>query len=79
MIALARRGELLGTFEGIVEGKIGERARGLHGFGYDPIFVPRGFEATFAELSAEVKNTISHRAKAIHGLSAKLAAFNETD
>jgi len=79
VIALARRGELLGTFEGIVEGKIGERARGLHGFGYDPIFVPRGFEATFAELSAEVKNTISHRAKAIHELTANLAALKVTD
>ena len=40
VIALARRGELLGTFEGIVEGGIVERPRGLHGFGYDPIFVP---------------------------------------
>src|SRR5205809_1690460 len=79
VIALARRGELLGTFEGIVEGEIGERARGLHGFGYDPIFVPRGFEATFAELSAEVKNTISHRAKVIHELTANLAALKVTD
>ena len=74
VIALARQGKLLGTFEGIVEGTIVEPARGLHGFGYDPIFVPRGFVETFAELSAEVKNTISHRAKAIRGLTAKLAA-----
>src|SRR6266536_365115 len=69
VIALAQQGELLGTFEAIVEG-----ARGLHGFGYDPIFVPPGFEETFAELPAELKNTISHRAKAIAGLTAKLAA-----
>src|SRR5438876_11139519 len=74
VIALAQQGELLGTFEGIVEGTIVERARGLHGFGYDPIFVPPGFEETFAELPAELKNTISHRAKAIAGLTAKLAA-----
>ena len=75
VIALARQGKLLGTFEGIVEGTIVERARGLHGFGYDPIFVPRGSEKTFAELPAEMKDTISHRAKAIRGLTAKLAAL----
>jgi len=79
VIALARQGELLGTFEGIVEGTIIERARWLHGFGYDPIFVPRGFEKTFAELPAEVKNTVSHRAKAIRGLTAKLAALKTAD
>jgi len=79
VIALARQGELLGTFEGIVEGTIIERARGLHGFGYDPIFVPRGFEKTFAELPAEVKNTLSHRAKAIRGLTTKLAALKTAD
>jgi len=79
VIALARQGELLGTFEGIVEGTIIERARGLHGFGYDPIFVPRGFEKTFAELPAEVKNAVSHRAKAIRGLTAKLAALKTAD
>lgn len=75
VIALARQGNLLGTSEGIVEGTIVERASGLHGFGYDPIFVPRGFEETFAELPAEVKDTISHRANAIRGLAAKLAAL----
>jgi len=79
VIALARQGELLGTFEGIVEGTIVERARGLHGFGYDPIFVPRGFEETFAELPGEVKDTISHRAKAVRRLTARLAALKVTD
>lgn len=79
VIALARQGELLGTFEGIVEGTIVERARGLHGFGYDPIFVPRGFEETFAQLPPEVKNTISHRARAIREFTAKLAAFKMRD
>jgi XTP/dITP diphosphohydrolase len=77
VIALARQGELLGTFEGIAEGAIVERARGSHGFGYDPIFVPRGFQETFAELPSEVKNTISHRAKAIHALIAKLEALDD--
>jgi len=79
VIALARQGKLLGTFEGIVEGTIIESARGLHGFGYDPVFVPRGFEKTFAELPAEVKNTVSHRAKAIRGLTGKLAALKTAD
>jgi XTP/dITP diphosphohydrolase len=79
VIALARQGELLGTFEGIVEGTIVEQARGLHGFGYDPIFVPCGFEETFAELSSDVKNMISHRAKAIRALSAKIAALKTAD
>jgi len=79
VIALVRQGELLGTFEGIVEGTIVERALGLHGFGYDPIFVPRGFEETFAELRAEVKDTTSHRAKAIRRLTAKLAALKMAD
>jgi len=73
VIALARKGELLGTFEGIVEGTITEQARGLRGFGYDPIFIPCGFQQTFAGLPAEVKNRISHRAKAIRLLAANLA------
>jgi len=65
VIALARAGKLLGTFEGLVEGAIVHLARGRNGFGYDPIFVPEGFDRTFAELPAEIKNNISHRAKAI--------------
>jgi XTP/dITP diphosphohydrolase len=79
VIALARQGELLGTFEGVVEGTIVEFARGLHGFGYDPVFLPRGFEETFAELPADVKDTISHRAKAIRGFTAKLANLKSAD
>jgi len=65
VIALARAGKLLGTFEGLVEGAIVDLPRGRNGFGYDPIFAPEGFERTFAELPAEIKNKISHRAKAI--------------
>src|SRR5580765_6605094 len=68
VVALARTGDLLGTFEGTVEGRITDKARGDAGFGYDPIFVPDGFEQTFGELPAQLKNTISHRAKAIRAL-----------
>lgn len=79
VIALVRQSKPLGTFEGIVEGAIVERPRGLNGFGYDPIFVPCGFEETFGELSSDVKNAISHRAKAIRGLATKLAALETND
>jgi XTP/dITP diphosphohydrolase len=72
VVALARNGNLLGTFEGIVEGSIADEARGDSGFGYDPIFIPEGFEQTFGELPKEVKNTISHRAKAIRAVAEKL-------
>jgi XTP/dITP diphosphohydrolase len=72
VLAVARDGQVLATFEGVVEGKIAERSRGSHGFGYDPIFVPEGFEETFAQLPEEVKNNISHRTKAIRKLQAKL-------
>jgi XTP/dITP diphosphohydrolase len=58
-------------FEGVCEGKIIQEARGRQGFGYDPLFVPEGFEKTFAELGDKVKNTMSHRAKAL----AKLKEF----
>ena len=69
VVALARNGNLLGSFEGIVEGRIADEVRGDSGFGYDPIFIPEGTEQTFGELSKEVKNAISHRAKAINALA----------
>ncbi|MBI9020384.1 MAG: XTP/dITP diphosphatase [Verrucomicrobia bacterium] len=65
VIALARPGEKPLTVEGKCEGVIIDELRGSHGFGYDPLFVPDGFEQTFAELPAEVKNKISHRANAL--------------
>ena len=55
-------------FEGIVSGTIAERPRGEAGFGYDPVFVPKGYQQTFAELPADLKNKISHRANAIEKL-----------
>ena len=61
-------GEETQLFEGIVRGSIIEERRGEAGFGYDPIFVPDGYEQTFAQLGNEVKNRISHRAKAVEQL-----------
>jgi XTP/dITP diphosphohydrolase len=72
VVAFARNGDLLGTFEGTVEGRITDKARGDSGFGYDPIFIPEGLEQTFGELAPQVKNTISHRAKAIRALADRL-------
>jgi XTP/dITP diphosphohydrolase len=75
VIALAREGKLLNTFEGVVEGVIIDLPRGDHGFGYDPIFVPKGFDRTFAELPAETKNEISHRAQAARKLAHHLSTL----
>ena len=58
-------------FEGIVEGEIIRERRGGEGFGYDPIFQPEGYDKTFAELGMDIKNQISHRARAV----AKLCEF----
>ncbi len=55
-------------FEGIVEGRIIDHEAGSEGFGYDPLFVPEGFDHTFAEMSAEQKNGISHRGRAVRKL-----------
>ena len=53
------------TFEGIVNGTITMQTYGSGGFGYDPVFVPEGYNKTFAELPAEIKNSISHRGRAV--------------
>ena len=68
VIALARDGNVLGTFERAVEGKIVDSPRGSGGFGYDPVFQPIGFEQTFGEMAPDVKNKISHRGQAIAAL-----------
>lgn len=70
VIALILGGEEY-TFEGIVNGKIIHVKKGREGFGYDPIFMPEGYNRTFAQMSVEEKNAISHRGQAI----AKLKAF----
>ena len=61
-------GNIVKTAEGICEGVISTNARGDSGFGYDPIFIPSGYDLTFGELSERIKNQISHRARAIRGL-----------
>ena len=58
-------------FEGIVRGRIATEQHGEGGFGYDPLFVPEGYDRTFAQMSAEEKNAISHRGRAVR----KLAEF----
>lgn len=55
-------------FEGCVEGSIIDTLRGCNGFGYDPLFIPSGYDITFAEMSSEEKNKISHRAIAVQKL-----------
>ena len=55
-------------FEGIVNGSIATEKHGTEGFGYDPIFVPEGYDQSFAELGEEIKNGISHRARAVKKL-----------
>lgn len=70
VIALIYKGEKY-TFEGKVEGQIATECRGTDGFGYDPVFSPEDTGKTFAELGVEVKNTLSHRARAVQ----KLCAF----
>ena len=72
VICLFFRGQKY-LFKGIAEGKIIEAPRGEAGFGYDPIFVPKGSDLTFAEMNMAQKNTFSHRAKAIEQLKAFLS------
>lgn len=67
IISLIEKGEER-KFEGIVKGQITREKRGESGFGYDPIFQPDGYETTFAELGSDIKNRISHRARAVAAL-----------
>ena len=67
VISLIIKGEEK-QFEGIVEGEIIKDKRGAAGFGYDPVFQPKGFKETFAEMNLEDKNKISHRGRAVQEL-----------
>jgi len=64
-------------FEGTVQGTIRPEPSGTEGFGYDPVFEPSGYAITFAEMSIEEKNTISHRGKAIAALRDFLASLSQ--
>lgn len=65
VIAIAFNGEVIETFRGEVAGVITTAPRGNSGFGYDPVFIPDGYDKTFGELDADTKDSISHRAKAV--------------
>jgi XTP/dITP diphosphohydrolase len=64
------------TFFGHARGRIGYEPRGKKGFGYDPVFLPEGFDRTFAEMTAEEKDSLSHRGKAIEKLAEFLHSFS---
>jgi len=72
VIVLARAGEVLGTFDGSVEGILANEEKGEGGFGYDALFVPDGHCETFGQLGAAVKNGLSHRARALEKVRAFL-------
>lgn len=71
-MVLARGGSEQAAFSGTVEGRLVESLHGTGGFGYDPLFVPGGHEKTFAELGDEIKNSLSHRARALQQVVAFL-------
>ena len=75
-VAIAEPLAQVRVVRGICEGRIIRTPRGGRGFGYDPVFVPVGYDKTFAELGDEIKNQISHRAKAL-GKSEKVIERNE--
>ena len=81
-IAIAFNGEVIADFEGEVKGKIATAPRGEGGFGYDPVFIPDGYDLTMAELPAEEKNRISHRAvafrKAAEFVAEQMSMFGDT-
>ncbi|SRR5690554_210244 len=77
VMALASPDGTVDFAEGICRGEIGFELQGEHGFGYDPLFIVPEFGQTFAELSPEVKNKISHRARAVEGLKGLLKRYEK--
>lgn len=65
VLALAKEGQLIQTFDGVCEGTIATGPKGTGGFGYDPLFIPQGYARTFGQLGAKTKANLSHRALAL--------------
>jgi XTP/dITP diphosphohydrolase len=65
VLVLAKEGEVLGSFDGACEGAILLAPKGTNGFGYDPLFVPRGYKQTFGQLTEKTKTNLSHRGLAL--------------
>jgi len=76
VIALASPDGQVQTVEGSCEGRIDHILRGNAGFGYDPLFIPEGFEVSFAQMDPSIKNTISHRGKALALIKPVLMSIN---
>lgn len=72
VIAMVEDGKEPVVVEGVLNGHIADEKRGTAGFGYDPTFIPEGYDKTFAELGTDVKNKISHRSRALKALVGKL-------
>jgi len=77
VIAVALPGDVLGLFEGVTHGEIGFDPKGTNGFGYDPLFIKQDYGKTFAELPLDVKNRISHRARAFEKAAAIIERYIE--
>ena len=73
-MVLAREGEEVANFSGTVEGRLVDSLHGSGGFGYDPLFIPEGHDRTFAELGDDIKNSLSHRSRALGKVIAYLHA-----
>ncbi len=71
--------DVLKTSEGVLKGRIIEKARGVQGFGYDPVFIPDGFDLTLAEMSLEDKNSISHRGQAVKKMAEMIMKIKKAD
>lgn len=79
IIAVVTEDKQVKTVSGECKGKIGFELKGKEGFGYDPLFIVEGYEKTFAQLGEEIKNKISHRAKALEKLKIELEKLIEDD
>lgn len=78
-MVLAKSGKVLSHFTGSVEGRMLTSLSGVQGFGYDPLFVPEGYDKTFAELGNEIKNSLSHRARALSAVMKWLNSHSVTE